>query len=323
MVLKYPSDLSSRYYLALSFSDYKRPDPFTQTVQLTPAVTICLPMPAELRNRLDLNWDSTAQLDPLAEVGLNWYQNKNSEGADKAALWEAGAWALPQLLGGTISSLLTSEDQKNSGLTDKITNAFKTIGKAVAPDYLQRSGLALNPILTVQFRSPKFKIYSFSWRFSPDNYADDLNLDSIISIIDRNSKPSQVDGGAFFGYPSIASIQLVTPKSKQGLFLIQPCVITSFEVNYAPHGIPSFLAATGHATIIDVRIELLEIVLNTRSNSDSETPFAASQDGTTDTKSLEEQVIEQVRTEISGLASDVKTLATSGLTSLQGILGGK
>lgn len=325
MVLKYPSDLSSRYYLSLNFQKYQRPDPFTQAINLiqpNPGSSICLPMPAELRNRLDLNWDNTAKLNPIAELGLDTMQLHPSAGAAILSANEIGGKILPGLLGGTAAAIASVISGKNlEGQVNNIANKVEDYGQKIISDGLQRVGLAMNPILTVQFKSPKFKVYSFSWRFSPDNSTDDNNLDAIIQIIDYNAKPSVEWGGAFFGYPSIATIQLVTPKSEYGLFKIQPCVITSFEVNYAPHGIPSFLAATGHAAVIDIKMEILEIVLNTRDNGNSQTNLALQNNPVYAASTLQTAIsdltpaIQNFASGINGITGSLETAAISAASS--------
>lgn len=265
MGLKFPFDLSETYYFDLKFKTYTRPSPFTGKINLSdPAIgaapgsgAIKLPIPGNIVEDQKLNWqqerdalatgaaiDALSGLAGLAGVGL-------SNPTDKFG--DSGAAAL--LIGAGLAQGVAS------------AAAFAATGQQEDPvsAILQRSGLAMNPVLTQQFKHPEFRQHVFSWTFAPTTEYESQSIQSIIDTIKEQSLPDINAGGAFFSYPSIAMIQIYTGNNGN-LYPFQPCVITNVSVNYAPMGVPSFFAKTNAPTMIKLDVSFLEIILNTRSN---------------------------------------------------------
>ena len=289
-MLTYPSDLTLKYYLSLTFSKYNRPDPFTSLVQLTPILNspdsrINLPLPAALINALNLKWVGDKN-DIVSEMGADAF---TGDGAGLAAgMRQLTLDGIGAAAGGGLGaaaafgfSAVTGGKELSAGTVQQIMSAGTSAAQGITRNILQRNGLAVNPVLTQQFSNPEFKQHNFSWKFSPDSPEESATLKSIIDTIEHESKPSGdggagglAGGGAFFGYPSIVTVKIMTNNNQ--LYKIQPCVVTNITVNYAPRSVPSFFAKTGAPVMIQVDLSLLEIILNTRENSSPdhlETPY--------------------------------------------------
>lgn len=260
MTLKFPNDLPEKYYTSIGFEEYSRPDPFNSLVKLTQVTDtgglIALPIPQNIVDSQQLKWTERSAL--LGEfVGDTWdaLTNKGDWGDVTKDLGLA-ALNLPSTIGGLGTRLFGSTG-----------NAIATEASDVTKAILQKSGLAINPVLSQMFDTPEFKRHSFSWKFSPDTPEESQTVADIVEAFRFNALPDVAYGGMFFKYPSIVKIRLHT--GDRDLYRFQPCVINAVEVNYASNQaqVPSFFSGTSMPTNITLKIDLVEIILNTRQNT--------------------------------------------------------
>lgn len=254
MALTFPTDLSDRYFFDLRFVTYSRPNPFSGQINLLQPASDASPGSGNIRLPVPSNMVETQK--------LVWQQEENLDG----------------IAGVTVSTLTGDVAGIQAGLSKMSGDLFKAASSAVEnvigsriagspSEYtFQKSGLALNPVLTQTFKNPEFKVHAFSWTLAPETKYESYAIQQIVDTIKQQSLPDIALGGAFFKYPSIAMVQIHTGNNGE-LYKFQPAVITSVTVNYAPTGIPSFMAGTNAPTLVKLDITLLEIILNTRSNS--------------------------------------------------------
>lgn len=260
MPLKFPANLSDRYYFDLQFKTYSRPSPYNGKVNLgNPAGMaarsgghIRLPIPSNLVDNQRLSWQQASNVGALTEVLVDGIHG------DVESMFGG--------LGSQFANIAAQFSQEFRRLVQR--GGIVDTGDAAA--YLmQKSGIALNPALTQMFKHPEFKEHSFSWRLAPETPLESDTLQNIINTIKEQSLPDIAAGGAFFSYPAIAMIQIFSG-ANGNLYNFQPAVITSVSTNYAPMGVPSFFAGTNAPTIVELSINFLEIILNTRSNMNRE-----------------------------------------------------
>ena len=262
MTLKYPLDLPSDYYFSIGFMDYKRPDPFSSLLTLTPttgAENICLPIPGNMVDTQNLNWTQGTSI--IGEAATDVWQ-QNNDGA-RAALTEL-VTKLPKIASETMGEVIGGPG---------LANMFGAGADAATKTALQKAGLALNPVLTQQFNNPEFKNHQFTWKFSPDSPEESAVLSEILKILRYQSLPGVSGGGAFFTYPSIANIKIHAGDGE--LYRFQQCVVKDISVNYAPNGVPSFFAGTQTFSSCQLTLSFIEIILNTRLNTRSDAETAA------------------------------------------------
>lgn len=263
MALKFPSDLQQKYFCSISFSEYRRPDPFSSLMQLysQPGSSgdIILPLPANLVDTQKLNWAQGGS--SFGEAITDGIQLAGGQVSIEEVLASVGTSAIGSagFLAGIVGGLAGLPD--NTNINQVLTNGVDATTKAV----LQKNGLALNPVLSQQFNHPDFKVHQFSWKMSPDSASESGTLEAIIDTIKYNALPDVAAGGMFFKYPSIANIKLITGSKE--LYKFQPCVISDISVNYAPSNTPSFFAGTSGPTSVQITVTFLEIILNTRKNT--------------------------------------------------------
>lgn len=277
---KFPIDLPPEYHFSIDFKTYSRPNPISGQINLSsPATasllgsgtelhaanasgdTINLPIPSNIINNLKLNWTQEAAMvgsgltDFVGDITSGKQVSSDTIGADLGAI---GIGSIKEV-GGIVSRMLGGDGVSSI----PGTMAGGAIG-ASAKTVMQKSGVALNPVLTQFFSNPDFKRHEFAWKFAPENEQETQELRNIIDQITFNALPGIATGGLFFTYPSIALLNIITGDTSPYNF--QPCVVENISVNYAGAGAPSWFARTSGPTVVEMHVNFLEIILNTRDN---------------------------------------------------------
>lgn len=121
-------------------------------------------------------------------------------------------------------------------------------------------GFTINPFLYMQFKSPTFKQFSFTWTLAPSNQNESNVLKNIIDEFKYHMLPT---AGVLMGYPSLALIKFF-PKS-EFLFRVRPCAIEAVSVDYTAAGGPSFFKS-GAPTVVNLSVRFKEIEIWTKNN---------------------------------------------------------
>jgi hypothetical protein len=236
--------ISYDYWMSFSFYSYKRPV-FGQSMKLKDTGAIRLPLPNSMVDDQGVQY-SPEEAGMVAGSALNQFAMSGGSGAGAASA--AGTLAAG-LAGATVANKL--------GLTNVLSE--KNIGLAA-----QFSGVAVNPFLTVLFKTPQFKKHTFTWRLSPTNAKESQTLNNIITALRYNQLPDTTGalGGALLTYPNIVQLSVsnggISPRSPF-LFTFKPAVIDNLSINFTPSNQPSFFGSTGNPTEVEIRISLLEI----------------------------------------------------------------
>lgn len=136
-------------------------------------------------------------------------------------------------------------------------------GSAVVQGLGPLTGMAMNPFLFMQFKSPSFKEHTLTWTLTPSSEAESNSLRNIINLFKYEALPSVK--GPIYNYPTIVFPQI--HPSSFFTFKFKPCAIQSVQVDYTAAGGPSFFR-NGAPTIVNLSINLKEIELWTKNNYD-------------------------------------------------------
>jgi hypothetical protein len=109
-----------------------------------------------------------------------------------------------------------------------------TIGTAAAT----LLGIAPNQFLTIVLEGPKYKMFEFQWRLSPNSPTEADDLRRVINAFKNHMSPGVRLDGALWSFPHVWRIGFL-PNSKY-LYKFKPAVLMSFTANYTPQGHPSF-----------------------------------------------------------------------------------
>lgn len=238
------------FYFTFNFYQYNVPlgggqtaNP-TASVVLTSLGTIRLPFPNQMVDHQDVVF-------AVEELGL-------VAGAALARFQQSGSW----------------KDAAAGAATGLTVDALRNIGNAIPGSggnggnvVLQTQGLAVNPFLSVMFKSPAFKKHAFKWKLSPVNEAESADLNTIVNTFRFNQLPSATAAfsGALLAYPNIVQVTVsgsVPPEfsgTSMFSYTFKPAVIESFAVNFAPNGQASMFGTTGAPTEVEINMSLLEI----------------------------------------------------------------
>lgn len=245
----FPSDLSDRYYMSLTFSDYARPS-FLGTVSLNKQGTVCLPIPSNLVDSQTVGYNASKENTAVGELAYAAMTEKG-DGVATVGGDTATSLAWKAIRGGLIEA--AGALAKGIGLGSAVQN-WVEIGQ-------QGLGYADNPMLSVNLTGPQFRQHSFTWRFAPQSRAESVTLAGIIDAIQLAKAPSIA--GLFYRYPSVVVPQLFP--SSRFMYDFQPCLIENVTVDYSPQNQPTFYeGGAGAPQQVELKVQMIEIVLITR-----------------------------------------------------------
>lgn len=222
----FPPDLG-KHYIQFAFMKYERPVPFKETTVDT-EYTVLLPVPSGLVDYVEVNW----QPSELGIVG------------DIADAFARGA--------GTQEDLIAQFTQGAGSA------ALRALGTGAIGTLAQQSfGVAPNPNLSMAFRGPTLRSFSFVWTFAPKNPDESRKIQDIVRNMKSRTLPT-MDSGAtmLLGYPNMIQPRLY-PNAME--FNFKKCVIPRLNVSYSPTGIPSFFKGTNLPTFVQLSMNLVEI----------------------------------------------------------------
>ena len=235
--LSFPSDLGSQaHFMMFQFTEYKFA---TSGATFSTQGSIALPIPNNLKDNTSVNYETPS----LTDIAFN---------------------AVGKGIG-TAASILSSRAQKAGEVAQQsalgaLGSGIADVVKSSAPALSAISGIQINPYQTVLFKHPNFKTHSFSWKLIPRDQAESVSLKNMITTFKKNMLPSRLINGSnfLFRYPNI--VKPVLFPSEEYLYSFKPCVIKSFNANYASAGVPAFYKNPSSAPVaVDISIELMEM----------------------------------------------------------------
>jgi hypothetical protein len=239
--LSFPSDLikdsRNNFYSQIQFVQYERPSVFNAPF-LRPLGSICLPLPKKINDVQTVTWEAVEGGIAAAAI----------EGFSEGDI--AGAVENVSVLGATGAVNLLS--QISRGATGF---ALQGVQNAI-PIGLQQFGYAVNPFLTMLFKSGNFKEHTLQWTFTPNRQEESNNLMTIINYFKANMLPTY--RGPLLGYPNILLVDLYPVTDFT--FKFKPCAVSAVSVDYSGGGTPSFFR-DGTPTIVNLAVQLKEIEL--------------------------------------------------------------
>ena len=261
--LSFPKTLNSDYWMRFNVRKYDRLSTQSNAAnkQSDFHTTIKLPLPSNLIDALKLSYQELSMGmfgGPMLDVAGAAYGSFESTGGSLSNKFgEASKTAL-----GGMSDILSSNDAKTALARKMLTNS--TMGAA----FDMITGNAPNPHMAVTFNGVNLKKHQFTWRFSPDNYAESKELENIIRQLQAAALPStEGEYALLLSFPDIVIIEM----NPSNIIPFKPCAIDSVGINYAPNGVPSFFRAYDtnsddgkrYPTEVELTITLREMDIHT------------------------------------------------------------
>lgn len=224
--LVYPSEIGP-YHMIFRFQEYTRPSPFA-VATLPTVATVVFPLPGELRESYGAKWDTEEQgtfgdIANAAQTPDNLLRN---------VAGTTGAAGLRLL--------------RSTGMLAGVSSIVE-----------QFAGAAPNPNLSQTFKGVEMREHTFSWTFSPRTKDESYKILEIVKKIRNLMLPQTVlqNNASLLKYPHIVEIET---KPHQ-YYTFKRCVISGFNVNYSPNGIPSFFEGTKLPVFYSITMNLKEI----------------------------------------------------------------
>lgn len=117
------------------------------------------------------------------------------------------------------------------------------------------AGIALNPLLFMQFQRPEFRQFSLGWVLTPRNEKESQTIKNIITKCKQAASPE--NAFPLMRYPQIAMIKM-HPNDIFGHMVFKPCIIQSVSVSYNGGPTPAFFK-NGAPAVITLTLNLQEM----------------------------------------------------------------
>jgi len=232
--LTFPKTLSPDYWMRFSVRKYNRTVTRSNaSSELSDFHTmIKLPLPTNLVDAVKLSYQELSMGmfgGPMADIAGNAYDTGRSAGGMSGGI-RAGVDSLK----GGMSDLLHDPNFAQAVARKLLTNS------TMSAAFDRITGSAPNPHMAVTFNGVNLKKHAYTWRLSPDSYAESKELENIIRNLQAAALPStEGEFALLLTFPDIVIVEM----NPANLIPFKPCVIDSVGINYAPNGVPSFFRA--------------------------------------------------------------------------------
>ena len=182
---------------------------------------VTLPVPTSINDANKTEWGQGTQTP--AQIAAS--------GAVKAFLGEGGAEA-------AVGQAQESLEGFTSGGGDVALKNFFTEQLTGATDLLARTeGMVMNPNMENLFKGPSLRSFSFSWKMSPRDQAESVQIMKIVRMFKQSMAPQKVAENLFLKAPNIYKLQFNKGSVKHKyLPKMKTCVLIDFGMNYTPDG---------------------------------------------------------------------------------------
>jgi len=219
----FPIDLP-KYYFKIGIGTYNRISD-SDIADVKGNGGVVLPMPATMQDALGVQWkeEEIGWTGAIVSNALSSDGDTNDRGG-----WQTGTGLTMGAAAAAargVGSLLSYATGSN--LADRAISA----GQAMF-------GMAPNQFLTILFKGPQYKQYTFTWKLAPKNVKESQILLNIIRRLNREASPTADYSALVWRYPSVFQCQF-SPNENQ-MYKFKPAVLRNVVTNYAGSGMPAF-----------------------------------------------------------------------------------
>jgi hypothetical protein len=249
--------------MSFAFQEYRRPTVFDGLRENDLTDYITLPMPVNLMDNNNLQWNDKMPGGLFGEMFTRGWQDVSDAYAKEGVEGLVGAFNFNNL------------DKLGEGMTGYAVNktiqglraAEGYVGAAGATDTgLQLLGLADNQFLTVGFTGPTYKRHHFQWMLSAKSRAESDVIRNIVNTFKKVAHPEllAVEAAGFWKYPNIVRMKFNPDSARQYLYSFKPCVITDVNIHYSAEGSVGFYASSNAPVnvILDIHFQEIELWRN-------------------------------------------------------------
>ena len=185
--------------------------------------SVILPVPTSVQDGNQTSWGSgtmTAVQMAAANVVKSALGNEGGTGAvgeAQTALEQASADAE------------SAKEALGSYFTEQLTGTTDLLART--------SGQVLNPNMELLFKGPALRSFTFSWKMSPRDQKESIEIAKIIRMFKQSMAPQKTDAGLFLKAPSIYKLTFNQGTGRHKFLpRMKECALNNCAVNYTPDG---------------------------------------------------------------------------------------
>jgi len=252
--LIYPVDM--KYYTKFTFYQYKRIIA-TEAPKQLPTSTIVLPMPSNLSESFNVNYD-TPELGAIGgaatEAAIRAAQTIQNESGFINKVVQGAVSAAGTATAAGIGSAV--------GLTASL-NILKNAKIQTGGDIVKKvTGLTPNPFIATIFKNVQMRSHQFSYRFTPNNLKELQTVKAIIKQLKLRMLPDFLEGSLDMAFTFPDTCEIAFGPASNPPYKIKRSVLKDMSVNYSPNG-PAFFK-TGDPVIVEITLSFIEVEPYTR-----------------------------------------------------------
>ena len=191
----------------------------------SPIGSVILPMPSAIQDGNKVSWGSES-MTPLQMA---------TSGAVKAFLGDKGMQGAIDQAQEAVQSMQTGGgvDALENFFTEQLTGAENLLSRT--------TGAVMNPNMELLFKGPSLRTFSFTWKMSPRDQKESIEIGKIIRMFKQSMAPQQTPEQLFLKAPNIYQLTLRSGGDRNKFLpKMKTCALLDCAVNYTPDG--SFMA---------------------------------------------------------------------------------
>ena len=184
--------------------------------------SVILPVPNSVQDGNQTSWGS-GTMTPVDMAKAN---------VVKSLLGDEGGSKAGQEIENVMNQAQT-EPMMNEGLKSYFTEQLTG-----TTDLLSRTtGSVLNPNMELLFKGPALRSFTFSWKMSPRDQKESIEIAKIIRMFKQSMAPQKTDAGLFLKAPSIYKLTFNQGTGRHKFLpRMKECALNNCAVNYTPDG---------------------------------------------------------------------------------------
>lgn len=185
--------------------------------------SVILPVPTSVQDGNQTSWGS-GTMTAVQMAAANIVKSALGDEGGTGAVGEAQT-ALEQ----ASADAESAKEALGSYFTEQLTGTTDLLART--------SGQVLNPNMELLFKGPALRSFTFSWKMSPRDQKESIEIAKIIRMFKQSMAPQKTDAGLFLKAPSIYKLTFNQGTGRHKFLpRMKECALNNCAVNYTPDG---------------------------------------------------------------------------------------
>ena len=184
--------------------------------------SVVLPVPSSVNSTNKTSWDQGTMT--AAQMAMANVVKTGLTGSLGDAAGEAGA-----AIGQAQTDSAALKESLGSFFTEQLTGVTDMLSRT--------TGMVQNPNMELLFKGPSMRAFSFSWKMSPRDEKESVEIAKIIRMFKQSMAPQKTKAGLFLKSPNIYQLSFQQgTKPHKFLPRMKECALTDCAINFTPDG---------------------------------------------------------------------------------------